>query len=572
MKTLFSFKSLEKLKDKVFSLKSDFFKSESLNDLSPKDQLLSEIQRAKHVDKKKIEALKEMEKKKLYARAKAAAHTADFEENKILLSKNTSDFSAQDINEFKSFIRLEELNFLENSFNKNLKKRRFELAESMLPEIHLRSEAGDYDRHVLKLEECKNKKSTLGSLKSFLSSLYKKKPQEKQKDIHDQEPIPAMLDTQIIEKDALPQVMEKPVAEKPTIEKSNITEEKKSSVKEKIGDKLRHWKNVVHLMKKEHKGQKVDSVALTDDIAKRSEDTQTFEKPEMKSIPKEEKPELPQENASEFENIFGVSNQDEKDILDTLLKTEEEQSIEKEKVKERTTNFKDLEKEDSKSDFQLVDLDEDEAEVEYVNPFLPYIQLSLQSMIFSLCLLLFSFLFFFIQLDPENRILSILGQKNLYAQQEEKKSELDSLNKGIADAELSLKKLKEGSFNIHAKVGLDEVMLQKINWIEVREDLHQATLQAFPYNDVLKYIQYNTFTGEAARKNIKIAGTVIDPSGRVFLLLTKLVNSINLYPSFSGAEVSTFSKSENGDEEIGGYTSSFSLDLQYKVVEEEKEE
>ncbi|MBT4937315.1 hypothetical protein HON22_05345 [Candidatus Peregrinibacteria bacterium] len=568
-----------------------------------KDQLLSEINQAKEIDEKKEQAQREIEKKKLYDRVRGAAHTGNFEENKTLLANNMGNVGATEIRLLKDFIRSEELIFLKKLFEKHLKKRNFEAAENMLSDIHLRAESSDYEALVFKMEEQEKKKSAWHKLSSFFSSFVKRKESSAKKEIKPEIPTKTnsvleekkdrALDQKVLE-GALHQAPEK-VPEKVSHSASEVKTDsqvqgdqtppqrgaeleletdKKLSIKERGRAKIEHWKNVLNLIQKEHKekDKKIDPFALTENVLKRSQNIQEEQASNVVTKELEQKTILPQENVSEFENIFGVSEQDEKDILDTLLKPEKEAIKSPEKSDEKLGSLENISVNDSKGDFQLVDLDEVEEDVNYVNPFLPYIQLSLKLMMFSLFLLVFSFLFFFIQLEPKNTVLHLLGQKNLYTQEKEKVAELNLLNEDIRNAELGLKKLKEGSFNIHAKVALEEVILQKINWIQVREDLHRATLQAFPYNDVLKYIQYNSFTGEATKKNIKISGTVTDPSGRVFLLLTKLVNSINLHPSFSGAEVSTFSKSENGDEEVGGYTTSFSLNLLYKQELEKKDD
>lgn len=269
---------------------------------------------------------------------------------------------------------------------------------------------------------------------------------------------------------------------------------------------------------------------------------------------------LPRENVNEFESIFGATTEDEKDILDIILQSTKP----KEEAQDALLS---TEKSQNSVDGKfIIDNDEQEEEViEYINPFLPYLNIVSKVMVASLLFLLFSWSFFYIQLDEKNQVLSFLDQDNLYVQYQKLEEKLDGLRAEKKLMEVRLEKLEQGAADIPAKVAIYEIQSQKIDWLDLREQLHKATLDAFPYNDVLHYIVYTSFQGDAEKGTIAIAGTVTEPSGRVFLLTTKLIQSLNNHSSFSGAEIKTFSKSKNSDEEIGGFTSSFALTLRYNA-------
>jgi hypothetical protein len=270
---------------------------------------------------------------------------------------------------------------------------------------------------------------------------------------------------------------------------------------------------------------------------------------------------LPEEKTNEFENIFGATTEDEKDILDVIL-----QSTQKESEAQGNTSDTKL---SSLSDGKfLLEEEETEETVEYVNPFLPYLNVVSKIMIASILCLLFSWGFFYIQLDEANPILSVLEQDNLYVQHQNLQNQLQEFEKEKKTMETQLTKLSQGAADIPTKISIQEIQTQKIDWLDLREQLHKATLDAFPYNDVLHYIMYTSFQGDAEKGTVSISGTITEPSGRVFLLTTKLVKSLNSHASFSGAEIKTFSKSKNANEEIGGFTSSFALTLQYHAYED----
>jgi hypothetical protein len=592
-------KQLESLKQNILPFFSKKRKNSAVL-ISHKDKLKGLIEEEKNKHEIEQIRLQTIELEKIYDKIRSICFLGNLDENKEVLNTMQKNFSDENIEKTKLFIQKEELKFLRKSFFIKIKNKSFIEAESMLVDIHIRTDSKDYEDCVFKLEQAKNKKTFLQKTQVFIQKLApvsqgKKEKTEEKTEIKKssqvlkenkipQDSLPKNknnLDAIIIPKDIPKDLVKdnKVPVKIPTVLNKTIlglnldknTEQKQSlSLQERAKKKMKHWKGVFHMMHQEYKGENVDPFLLTDKAIKKSKaiEKTTGDNTLLKNNA------LPEENISEFENIFGNVSEDETDILETLLSPEKRALTEKKQAEKEQQV---LLKSSAKENFKLVDLDEEEEEVEYINPFLPYIQFSLNFMVFSLFLLIFSFLFFFIQLDPQNRLLNVLNQNNFFVQEETKKTELTDLKQNIKNAELGLKKIKEGSFNISAKVALDELMLQKIDWIAVREDLKKSTLQALPYNDVLKYIQYSSFKGDADEKKIQISGTIIDPSGRVFLLLTKLIYSINLNPSFKGAEINTFSKSQNGDEEVGGYMTSFSLDLIYipdllKVTEKEDQE
>lgn len=185
-------------------------------------------------------------------------------------------------------------------------------------------------------------------------------------------------------------------------------------------------------------------------------------------------------------------------------------------------------------------------------------------MLVAMMFLALSWVFFFVQFDEKNMVLGMLGQKNLFVQAVDLADEAVRLKRQINVADVRMGQLEQGSVDIPSRVALEEVRIKKIDWLGLRGDLQEATLSAFPYNDVLNYIRYNSFQGDTKKGTVSISGIIEDPSGRVFSMVSKLVRSINTHPSFSGATMKTFSKDRVDDGEGGEvFSTSFALTLTY---------
>lgn len=271
------------------------------------------------------------------------------------------------------------------------------------------------------------------------------------------------------------------------------------------------------------------------------------EKLKSKEVQTEIKDEAETNNSKNINDIIG-KEKDEQDILENIIKqkqiAEEKERIQEEKeAHERKMHKK---------------LSDDK------NPFLDITQKFRDFLVISLLIFIFSKVFFFIQFDEQNRVLGLVNKENLFVQEQEKEKELEEVNNEIEKIKEKLKGLNQGFLDIQEKVALREVMHEKIDWLAVKRDLDEATKEAFPYNDILNYISYNSFAGNAEKKSINITGNIVDPTGRVFKLTTELIQSINNHQSFSGAQINTFTKTENQDEEVGGFMTSFALSLTYK--------
>ncbi len=445
----------------------------------------------KQILKKQLEKARKKEWNKNIEHLKdniiVSSHLGDFQKNKELLNQHFYEMTENEKIEILEFTKKEELKYLFKKFDNNIINNNKDEAHALLADIHARTDEKTY----LKYE-----KILLSKEKDFKNANNGESQDEE-------------------------------------------TMNKKVSIFEKLKNiwnkKLEEMKNVFELLKKEHKGEEFDDFLETQQILQ-NKSTQT---------------ELPEENVSNFENVFGKTKNNEEDILESILK-------EKDKDKEDSQIKK------SSADFELSDKnDKKENIVVYFNPFLRYIELSYIFIISSSIILFFSWLFFHIQFDEENKILGIFNQPNLFSQKEVYEQELTDLNKKIFEYEQKLESLRRGEVNAPLTIALEEIIVKKIDWLTIRDDLDTATLQAFPYNYILHYIQYNTFSGNAETKDINVTGQIIDPSGRVFLLATKLINSINTHPSFYGAEMKTFSKQEYTDEDLEGFSTNFSLKFKY---------
>jgi len=263
-----------------------------------------------------------------------------------------------------------------------------------------------------------------------------------------------------------------------------------------------------------------------------------------------------EENVNDIADIFDVENQTEQDILQNIL-SKSDQDL---KVQVSTSSLND-------SRFEIKTVEEEEV-LDYVNPLLPYLRPSYIFATSAVALALLSWLMFSVQLDESNYVLSQFGQNNIALVAKNLQTKLDDINKRIKEIDLKLAKLAKEQVDIPALVALQEINHQSIDWFKVRQTLFDATLVAFPYNDILHYISYESFSGNRANSSINISGKVVDPAGRVFLRLAKLVNAINNHPDFSGAEVKSFAKTKGGgekseSEDDGVYSTSFSMTLKY---------
>jgi hypothetical protein len=333
-------------------------------------------------------------------------------------------------------------------------------------------------------------------------------------------------------------------AEEQTKEETTKTEEKKSfftDLQKKLEKEIKSIKSVFN-PKSKKEAVKTDALKATEELIKSTD----LDLDEIK---------LPEENIEKVENILGSPLESETDILENILKQNEEEDSEETKQVQLNTQ--------KKAEY-LVETEDDEEFIEYKNPFLPYMGRAYSFMLYSIAALALAYSFFFIQQDENNTVLSLaFNQKNLFVQEQEKAEYLEELNQSIRSLNKKLKNIEQGYIDMPIKVATKEITLQKIDWLKLRKDLEEATLDAFSYNELLPYIKYSSFSGDAEKMTFNIAGTITHPAGRVFLLKSKLAEAINKHPSFSGAEIKNFSKTKNSDEEIGGYQTSFSLTLKY---------
>jgi hypothetical protein len=253
------------------------------------------------------------------------------------------------------------------------------------------------------------------------------------------------------------------------------------------------------------------------------------------------------------EKIISDSEKTEEDIVENILKTEKNK-IEVKKEEKREDKLQKIAKRfKGSADDTLLSR----------NPLLPFILYTKNFMIFSIFLFLFSVFAFYLQTDENNFVLGYFGQKNIASLDLELKDKLSESQENIKVYNTRLKNLEQGYIDNQIKINIEEIQSKKINWLMLKEELEKATLDAFSYNDVLDYIVYNSYTGNIENQEFIISGEIKEPAGRVYLLLSKLVKAINKHPLFSGAEVKSFNKSENSNEEIGGYQTSFILNLKY---------
>ncbi|PCI24117.1 hypothetical protein COB57_06000 [Candidatus Peregrinibacteria bacterium] len=198
-----------------------------------------------------------------------------------------------------------------------------------------------------------------------------------------------------------------------------------------------------------------------------------------------------------------------------------------------------------------------------INPFLPLLPWAFHIMIGGISVLFLSWFYFFLILNPNNTLLDLFEIDNTYRMHENYATELEEYKTGIARSEKQLHTIKQGSIDIPEKIALQEIQARKIDWLLLKNELERTTEKAFPYNDILKSITYTSFSGDSENLSIQIEGTITEPSGRVFFTLTRLIKIINEHPSFSGADTQSFQKTENSDEEVGGFTTNFSFHLKY---------
>lgn len=109
---------------------------------------------------------------------------------------------------------------------------------------------------------------------------------------------------------------------------------------------------------------------------------------------------------------------------------------------------------------------------------------------------------------------------------------------------------------------LNSIIENRLFWKDIYRDLQEVTNKTFPYNDVLNYIYFNNFSVEQGGV-INVSWTVTDPSWKVFSQLVTLKNNINEHEAFEWAEISTFQKKLNPDENVGWMQSTINLKFKY---------
>ena len=448
------------------------------------------------LEKERLEHIKQ-QKKQALASFEVNAQMGNFADNKAVLDGLKSELENDD------FIQLEikathiESKALEKKFYASLKAQEFEEAESVLADIHVRVDDEAYKKYEEKLFKAKEPKGFdrfVVGITSFFESV----------------------------KDTAQSITE------------GVSQVSLENVKG-LGSKV----------------QKTFKQATDHKEAFKQTEELLNKKSEQEAVSIEE---LPEENVSGVESIFGVTQHDEKDILDSILQGE------KQEVEEQAEQ-----KAEGGSDekFHLVG-EEEEEHVQYVNPFVTYTVHAYKIMIVSVMFLALSWIFFFVQFDEKNMVLGMLGQKNLFVQGADLADEAARLKRQINVADVRMEQLAQGSVDVPSRVALEEIRTEKIDWLGLREDLQEATLSAFPYNNLLNYIRYNSFQGDTKKETVSISGIIEDPSGRVFSMVSRLVRAINTHPSFSGATMKTFSKDRVDDGEGGEvFSTSFSLTLTY---------
>lgn len=114
---------------------------------------------------------------------------------------------------------------------------------------------------------------------------------------------------------------------------------------------------------------------------------------------------------------------------------------------------------------------------------------------------------------------------------------------------------------------LTEITDNRIDFLEIMLRINSITLQSLELtpevNRVINMLVFNSYSASIDKDgnaSINISGTVRDPKRMSFTKLTTLMETINKDPFFSGANIRSFSKSDDNE---GGAKSSFTFNISY---------
>jgi len=289
-----------------------------------------------------------------------------------------------------------------------------------------------------------------------------------------------------------------------------------------------------------------------------------FKKGEKKS---EEKA-TPQENA--FTQVFKKKEGDKKDdasLIDTIIKSAQEKEVAE---KEKTEKLKVKQEEDIAKDiFDGIEEEEEEEEggVKQLT------KIAKITFFLSLLAPLISYGVAIFFLSTDNFFINYFNIKNIgkeFAFQEQfLSSEKDEINKMKDETKKIEKKIESISNN---KI-LEEILSKRIDWLQVIAKIEKVANKIF-HNDVTHIATFTNYSGKSSESQLTVTGFVKDPSGRSFARLADLITELNAHENFSGAEVRSFTKSEDEDKNA---RSNFNLTFDYtrqeilKASAEEKE-
>ena len=142
----------------------------------------------------------------------------------------------------------------------------------------------------------------------------------------------------------------------------------------------------------------------------------------------------------------------------------------------------------------------------------------------------------------------------------QKEQELKKLTTKIAQIQQDIEGIR------NEKV-LAQITDNRVDFLEIMLRINSITLKSLNLTaevnraiNMLVFNSYSASTEKDGTTNITISGTVRDPKRMSFTKMTQLMETINKDPYFSGAEIRSFTKSEDAE---GGARSSFTFHFVY---------
>lgn len=281
---------------------------------------------------------------------------------------------------------------------------------------------------------------------------------------------------------------------------------------------------------------------------------------------KKDKDKKPEENNA-FTQVFGGEGKkdDEDALLSTIIgaaQSEKEEALKKEEDEQKKVlgdSFSTTVQENkNKSAAEKVKKEERRKNL------LLAAQLSVA---FALLVPLLSWVTFETTLDAESNFSSYVNARNYGKELVEEETNTQKQQEENREVDREIKRIEQEVDNLknHDVVGRI-AKNEKVDFAKAIARIEEATYDALDTNEAmnnaLKKVIFHSFSGTVSKKGVQISLTGSLREKETMTALTHLIDGINANEYFEGAELNTFSKTEEPDAE-NIWRSSFSFSLQY---------